>query len=221
MLREGASALYGSDAIAGVINFKTRRNFQGAEIQANFDRPQKAGGSSSQAGLTFGHGDLASDGYNFMITGSYSKQNELKAPARAFSAAGYNAARGVTQYKQSGNVARDFVDAAGNAWQPDYPTCPGNPYLILDPANLGNTCAYRYSTATDLLPQSKETSGMVSFTKALPANNTVQLQYFYTRSEVTPRPVPCSIFFQMDPKSPFVPSASRLTCERTVDLVTR
>src|SRR5271168_4437418 len=33
VLREGASALYGSDAISGVINFITKKNFQGAEIQ--------------------------------------------------------------------------------------------------------------------------------------------------------------------------------------------
>ena len=43
VLREGASALYGSDAIAGVINFITKKNYQGAEVQANFDRPQEAG----------------------------------------------------------------------------------------------------------------------------------------------------------------------------------
>ena len=78
VLREGASSLYGSDAIAGVINFITKKNYQGAEIQVNFDHPQEAGGSSGQADFSFGHGDLASDGYNFMITGSYSKQQELR-----------------------------------------------------------------------------------------------------------------------------------------------
>ena len=46
---------------------------------------------------------------------------------------------------------------------------------------------------------------MVSFTKALPANNTVQLQYFYTRSELTAFAGPMFYFFQMDPKSPYFP----------------
>ena len=89
VLREGASALYGSDAIAGVINFITKKNYQGAEVQANFDHPQEAGGGSGEADFTFGHGDLASDGYNFMITGSYSKQQELQATQRGFSADGF------------------------------------------------------------------------------------------------------------------------------------
>src|SRR3984957_5271326 len=44
VLREGASALYGSDAIAGVINFITKKDYQGLEVQGNFDRPQKSGG---------------------------------------------------------------------------------------------------------------------------------------------------------------------------------
>ena len=54
VLREGASALYGSDAIAGVINFITKKNYQGAQVQVNFDHPQKAGGGSGEADFTFG-----------------------------------------------------------------------------------------------------------------------------------------------------------------------
>ncbi|MGH8457571.1 MAG: TonB-dependent receptor plug domain-containing protein, partial [Stenotrophobium sp.] len=49
ILREGASALYGSDAIAGVINFITKKNYQGGEVQVNFDHPQKNSGSSGAA----------------------------------------------------------------------------------------------------------------------------------------------------------------------------
>src|ERR1700691_6273578 len=52
-LREGASALYGSNAIAGVITFITKKNYQGAEVQANFDRPQEAGGGSGEADFIF------------------------------------------------------------------------------------------------------------------------------------------------------------------------
>ncbi len=86
VLREGASALYGSDAIAGVINFITKKNLQGGEVSVTYDKPQKAGGSSGQGEFSFGHGDLASDGYNFLITGNFSKQDELQATQRDFSA---------------------------------------------------------------------------------------------------------------------------------------
>ena len=51
VLREGASALYGSDAIAGVINFITKKNYQGAEADVSFDHPQDPGGGSGNAKL--------------------------------------------------------------------------------------------------------------------------------------------------------------------------
>jgi iron complex outermembrane receptor protein len=208
VLREGASALYGSDAIAGVINFITRKNYQGLEVTANFDKPEKAGGASGQGDLTFGHGDLASDGYNLMITGSYQRQGELRATQRAFSAPGYFPAGGYTSTNNPGSWPGTLVDSSGNFWQPDFPACPGNPYLTTD---FGN-CAYRYSAATDLLPQSSEGSGMVSFTKSLPANNTLQVQYFYTQSKVSSWAGPMFYALPISPTNPFLPTASRLTC---------
>ncbi len=208
VLREGASALYGSDAIAGVINFITKKNYQGLEVQANFDHPEKAGGSSGEGDLTFGHGDLSSDGYNFMITGSYSRQGELRATQRAFSAPGYFPAGGYTSTNNPGTWPGTLVDSSGNVWQPDFPQCPGNPYLTTD---FGE-CSYRYSAATDLIPASSEGSGMVSFTKALPANNTLQFQYFYTQSKVEAWAGPMFYFFPIAANNPFIPAANRLTC---------
>ncbi len=210
VLREGASALYGSDAIAGVINFITKKNYQGAEAQVNFDRPQQSGGSSGEADFTFGHGDLASDGYNFMITGSYSRQEELQAAQRAFSATGFNPALGSINTNFPGSWPGMVQDANNNLWQSGYPACAGNVQLT----TFYGDCSYRYSAATDLLPESHEVSGMVAFTKALPANNTLQLQYFYTRSEVNGYSGPMFYDFQMDPASPYFPKASQLICDR-------
>jgi iron complex outermembrane receptor protein len=210
VLREGASALYGSDAIAGVINFKSKKNYQGLEVQANFDHPQEAGGGSGQAEVTFGHGDLANDGYNFMITGSYHKQQELQATQRGFSAYGFDPAGGVTATNYPGSWPGQVLDANGNIWQSGYPACVGNPQLT----TYFGDCSYRYSAATDLVPESREISGMASFTKALPANNQVQVQYFWTQSQLNAYLGPMFYFFQMNPASPYFPTASQLTCGR-------
>jgi iron complex outermembrane recepter protein len=210
VLREGASALYGSDAISGVINFITKKNYQGAQIQVNFDRPQEAGGGSGEADFIFGHGDLASDGYNFLITGSYNKQQELQATQRAFSATGFNPALGVPNTNFPGNWPGIVQDSNGNLFQSGYPACAGNPQLT----TFYGDCSYRYSAATDLLPESHEISGMVSFTKALPANNKVQFQYFYTQSELNAYSGPEFYDFEMNPASPYFPTASQLTCAR-------
>jgi len=210
VLREGASALYGSDAIAGVINFITKKNFQGAEAQLNFDKPQEAGGASGVADFTFGHGDLANDGYNFMITGSYSKQQELQATQRGFSAEGFNPALGVTATNYPGSWPGQILDANGNIFQSGYPACVGNPQLT----TYFGDCSYRYSAATDLLPESHEISGMTSFTKTLPANNQLQVQYFWSQSSLVGYAGPMFYFFQMNPASPYFPTPGQLTCGR-------
>jgi iron complex outermembrane receptor protein len=210
VLREGASALYGSDAVAGVINFITKKNYQGAEMQVNFDHPQEVGGGSGEADFTFGHGDLASDGYNLMLTGSYSKQQELRATQRAFSASGFDPSQGIPNTNYPGSWPGIFQDVNGNRWQAGYPACAGNPQLT----TYFGDCSYRYSAATDLLPESHEFSGMAAFTKALPANNQVQVQYLWTQSEVDGYSGPMFYEFQMDPASPYYPKASQLVCDR-------
>ena len=211
VLREGASSLYGSDAIAGVINFITKKNYQGGELDVDLDRPQESGGGSGDAEFSFGHGDLASDGYNFMITGSYSEQQEVQAAQRSFALDGYDPARGLsTQFLNGpfGPWPGSYLDANSNLWQVGYPACPGNPWLTTAPGY----CAYVFSSATDLLPQSSEASGLASFTKQLPANNTLRLQYFYTRSKVVGWSGPQSFGFAMDPASPYYPTAAESTC---------
>ena len=213
VLREGASALYGSDAIAGVINFITKKNYQGGEVQLNFDEPQEQGGSSGYGNFTFGHGDLVSDGYNFMLTGSYSEQQQLRASQRSFSAQGFYPALGVPQTNDPGTWPGTITDANGNNWQPGFPACTGNNYLT---TFFGN-CAYRYQAATDLLPKASEGSGVATLTKALPDNNTLQLQYLYSRSEVTAWSGPMFYQFEMTPQADptYYPTAAGLTCEGT------
>ncbi|MGA3158356.1 MAG: TonB-dependent receptor, partial [Steroidobacteraceae bacterium] len=214
VLREGASALYGSDAIAGVINFKTKQNYQGFEVQGNYDKPQESGGTQDTASFTFGHGDLKSDGYNIMVTGSYSKQDDLAAKSRAFASYGFYPNGGYFSTNDPGTwpasvISYDPVSGSyDNFYQSGYPACAGNPYLT---TFFGN-CAYRYSAATELEPQASEFSGMASLTKALPGNNQIQLQLFETRSEVVDWSGPMFYEFQLNPASPYYPTAGQLTC---------
>jgi iron complex outermembrane receptor protein len=213
VLREGASALYGSDAIGGVINFKTKKNYQGGEVNVNFDHPQEAGGGSGQADFSFGHGDLVNDGYNFLVTASYNKQQELQAAQRGFSAYGFDPARNATAATNfPGSWPGNVQDSDGNLYQAGYPTCAGNTQLT---TALGD-CSYRYSAATDLLPQTRTISGMAEFTKTLPANNQVQLQYFWSQSLATGYSGPMFYDFAMDPASPYFPTGAGLACNGQV-----
>jgi iron complex outermembrane receptor protein len=54
VLKDGASAIYGSDAIAGVINIITRRNFEGMQFRAQYGETEEGDGAQEQYNLTFG-----------------------------------------------------------------------------------------------------------------------------------------------------------------------
>ncbi|QYF94243.1 TonB-dependent receptor [Massilia sp. PAMC28688] len=65
VLKDGASAIYGSDAMSGVINIITRSTYQGIGVSGSIERPQshKFGGQQT-AGLVGGFGNLEADGFN-------------------------------------------------------------------------------------------------------------------------------------------------------------
>jgi len=76
VLRDGASAIYGTDAIGGVINFITRNNYQGVSLTAGADVTQEGGGNIYQASILGGTGDLDSDRWN--VWGAVNlKRNEI------------------------------------------------------------------------------------------------------------------------------------------------
>ena len=54
VLRDGASSIYGSDAVAGVINYITRKDFRGTELRTRVNVPEHGGGRSLQATATYG-----------------------------------------------------------------------------------------------------------------------------------------------------------------------
>jgi iron complex outermembrane receptor protein len=212
VLREGASSLYGSDAIAGVINFITRKDYTGGEVNINYSHPEHPGGASDNADLTYGIGNLASDGYNLMITGNFQQQKELTPGQRPFASTGYNPELGLANFNGPyGPWPGSYTDANGSLWQVGYPSCAGNPHLVA----TGGSCQYLYSAAVDLIPKDSGESGLITFTKTLPGNNQVQVQYFYSRFDLTLWTGPQEYSFSMSPTSPYYPSAAHSTCVGT------
>ncbi|HRQ65764.1 MAG TPA: TonB-dependent receptor [Xanthomonadaceae bacterium] len=65
ILRDGASAVYGADAIGGVVNIITRKDYQGLSIGGTYTRPTEDGGDERYGQITMG---LASDRGNVIIT---------------------------------------------------------------------------------------------------------------------------------------------------------
>lgn len=95
VLRDGASAIYGTDAIGGVINFITRRDYRGAEASAFVDITEEGGGDIYRGSFLFGHGDLDADGWNAFGTISLKRNTILRGDDRDFSN-GFQADRGLS-----------------------------------------------------------------------------------------------------------------------------
>ncbi len=64
VLKDGASAMYGSDAMAGVVNYILRRDYQGAEGTIEYSANDKGKGVTKQADFTFGFGNLDTQRFN-------------------------------------------------------------------------------------------------------------------------------------------------------------
>ena len=76
ILKDGAAAIYGSEAVAGVANFITRRGFRGVELQAEF-RSRVSNGSQDDLTLDgVVGGDLGSSG-EFLVAASYLDRTSL------------------------------------------------------------------------------------------------------------------------------------------------
>ena len=77
VLKDGASAIYGSDAIAGVINIILRKEFKGTIASASAGTSRYRDANSTRASLTAGFGNLAEDNYNVFFNLEASHQNQL------------------------------------------------------------------------------------------------------------------------------------------------
>jgi len=79
VLEDGASSLYGSDAIAGVVNIITRRDFDGGQVTLNYGEYGKGDGTQKGVDLAWG---TQGDRYSLFLGASYTKQDPVYANTR-------------------------------------------------------------------------------------------------------------------------------------------
>jgi iron complex outermembrane receptor protein len=84
ILKDGASATYGTDAIGGVINFILRTNFTGGLVRATADITEAGGGEIYSGAVVGGFGDLDTDGFNVLATLGMRENKALRANQRSF-----------------------------------------------------------------------------------------------------------------------------------------
>ncbi|MGC4028906.1 MAG: TonB-dependent receptor [Steroidobacteraceae bacterium] len=164
VLTDGASALYGADAIAGVVNFKLKRGEAPLTVDVRRSEPQHGGGDSLNLSLTKGFGNLNADGYETFFALSYDKLKRLKASQRDF------ARSGIIQGRQ-GDIIYDFFNGSTRSVPPnvdlydldappdEWPLTSFSPYYEangrcpVDHVADSGQCVFDYTTTVEIAPE--------------------------------------------------------------------
>jgi len=94
VLKDGASAIYGSDAIAGVVNVILKKKFVGGTINADVGTSNHNDGQTHSVSGIWGFGDLDKDGHNFFISGEIRKQRMIRYSDRDMSSRDFTSSGG-------------------------------------------------------------------------------------------------------------------------------
>ncbi len=167
VLTDGASAIYGADAIAGVVNFILKKNATEGELSLSANMPQKKGGKSGNVSLTKGFGNFDKDRFNVIFGFSAEKQQELTAEQRDFSKSGfipfdYNGKAVTTWFSSSNSIPGTVIltdntgNGDGDAFYSPYFLKTGKcgPRTVL----RGQVCRFDFSSTVQDIPDSERVS---------------------------------------------------------------
>ncbi|MEO6341262.1 MAG: TonB-dependent receptor [Caulobacteraceae bacterium] len=107
----GASAVYGSDAISGVLNFKLKRNFQGLQMDAQYGRTERGDGEETEVNILAG-GNFADDRGNAVVGLNYANRGRIYSRDRDFYRTGI--AAGATSFASVNLPTGQFVADSAN-----------------------------------------------------------------------------------------------------------
>lgn len=176
ILKDGAAALYGSDAVAGVANFVTHRSYEGAKVSASF---ASAGGDQDdiEIGILFGRSIGDTD---FAIGINYLDRDPLSTTDRAFTdGTGFSAAG------QPGN----FIIPGGPP-VPD-PACATSGG-INGPPPLG-LCLFDFIPFAQLVIPETRLQAMATITHSVSENTELYGEILLSRNEVEGQTLPGSL----------------------------
>ena len=191
VLRDGASAIYGTDAIGGVINFITRRSVNTTNITAEAVAPQHRGADEQRLNLSSGVGQLDTDGYNLFGVIDYHKQDVLTSQDRAFSSTGIIPGRGLSVTSGT-TFPGNYFDAAANGGA----GLAGNPYAAsgcrppLSVAAANGTCRQDYTRQIDDLPAQRQLALFGKGSVKLGGGHLATFEYLHSENKVKARTAP-------------------------------
>src|SRR5471032_2548947 len=201
ILLDGASALYGTDAIGGVINFITRKDYQGVELNVYGSGTQEGGAGKRTASITAGKGDLETDGYNIFAVVDLQKTDRLSSSQRKFipklqvpqrlghllssftSPANIRLSGDQRDYLQDNGFLLNGRPITNRQINLSIPNCapPANLYL---PKGTGgvDACTYDYMRDTELYPKTDKQNLLSRGVLKLDSDNQLYAEVALSRS---------------------------------------
>ena len=148
ILKDGASATYGTDAVGGVINFITKRDFRGLVANAATDVTQDGGGNVFRYSVVGGWGDLNKDKWNVIASLALSDSKRLDGADRDFVKT-FQPRRGISPDTRGTPIATLFTAAnlrTALGLSTANPVDPANPAIRVNGINIidlpTNTAGY-------------------------------------------------------------------------------
>lgn len=208
VLKEGAAAIYGTDAIGGVINFITKKSYQGATVNLGYSSPtQSGGGTERRLAIAGGYGDLNDDGWNVMGTLAISKTEALWGKDRADVAIDRQ-----PQYSSNAFPA-NYLSSQGTRWSGTYPNC------IAGTEASGTYCLQNTSNYIGILPETERMNASAKATKRF-GEHEASLQFLHaetkTISSIAPTPTAGAV--TIGTSSPYYPTTNPDGTSNTGDL---
>jgi iron complex outermembrane receptor protein len=159
VLRDGASAIYGADAVAGVINFILRKDYQGAEVSVYGTKVQKGGGDTRSFNFTGGFGDLRTQRFNILLSANHETDDVLTALQRGYASTGVRPDLGLIKNSPRNGIPNfNFTDSNGNRYETvnpyRYKNCDNAAFALI-PIGSPTQCGTDYVRFIDLIPGAK------------------------------------------------------------------
>ena len=210
VLRDGASAIYGTDAIGGVINFILRRDYEGIEVAGEYQLPEESSaGQIKRVSLAAGFGSLEKQGFNVFGSIDYREQKVMKATDRGFASTGI---LGPTPADiTAGTSGTSFPGDAGG-FEPSGPNCnPPSSIPVNNAAGMFASCRYDFTRDIDIIPENEQLTFLLRGALALGKDHVVSLEYLRAENEATARVAPSPVNQFIPATSPFFPAGATVT----------
>ncbi len=210
VLKEGASSLYGSDAIAGVVNFILRRDFTGAEAMVEYGSPTRSGGGKDwKASAFLGMGTLDREGWNFNVGAGYEKQDRIQGSDRPFArqinVGEHNDLSSTIAFPGNILSGPTFSRLSSPAFPNCAPTGIDSPFFDGN-ATSGTACRFENSPFLSVLPELEKKYFMLNGHLRLSSAAEAYFEGGFTRNTAryTTQPVPISEATALPATNPYI-----------------